>query len=259
MHQSDYIPQSILITGATGAIGGALALAYAASGVRLILLGQRADRLEAVAQACREQGASVLPVVLDCRDIDALQAWAARCLVNDVPDLLIANAGVNINVSDTAEGELWADMQRLFEVNVLATLALVNAFLPAMRQRGSGQIALVSSLAAYFGLPMTPSYSASKAAIKAYGEGLRALLADEGIAVNVIMPGYVTSPMCEAMPGPKPWQWSPERAAAYIQHGLQRNRARISFPFPLNWGSWWLAVLPAALSQRVLRWIGYRV
>jgi short-subunit dehydrogenase len=126
-----------------------------------------------------------------------------------------------------------------------------------MRMRGRGQIALVSSLAAYFGLPVTPAYCASKAGLKAYGEALRGWLAPQGVKVNVIMPGYVKSPMCDDMPGPKPFLWSPERAAKTIQRGLARDKARISFPFPLNWGTWWLAVLPACVSTRIVRWLGF--
>jgi short-subunit dehydrogenase len=75
--------------------------------------------------------------------------------------------------------------------------------------------------------------------------------------VNVIMPGYVKSSMCDDMPGPKPFVWTPERAARVIQKGLARDKARISFPFPLNFGTWWLAVLPAAWSLRILRGLGY--
>ena len=73
----------------------------------------------------------------------------------------------------------------------------------------------------------------------------------------MVLPGYVSSPMCAAMPGPKPWEWPPEKAAQVIQRGVAKNRARISFPFPLNFGCWWLAVLPAGLSQRLLRLVGY--
>jgi len=71
------------------------------------------------------------------------------------------------------------------------------------------------------------------------------------------MPGYVQSPMCDEMPGPKPFLWSPERAARVIQRRLARDQARISFPFPLNWGTWWLAVLPASVSTCIVRWMGY--
>jgi len=148
-------------------------------------------------------------------------------------------------------------VQDLLEVNVVAAWATVNAVLPAMRLRGHGQIALISSLAAFYGLPVAPSYCASKAAIKVYGEAMRGWLAAEGIRINVVMPGYVESSMCRAMPGPKPFLWSAERAARYIRRGLERNRARISFPFPLNLGTWFLSVLPPTVSARILRLLNY--
>lgn len=116
---------------------------------------------------------------------------------------------------------------------------------------------MISSLAAHFGLPVTPAYCASKAGVKAYGEALRGWLAGEGIRVNVVMPGYVKSPMCDDMPGPKPFLWTPERAARAIRRGLERDQPRISFPFPLNLGTWLLGTLPAGLATRIVRWLGY--
>ncbi|MCE1181136.1 MAG: SDR family NAD(P)-dependent oxidoreductase, partial [Rhodocyclales bacterium] len=155
------------------------------------------------------------------------------------------------------EMEPWEKVEALLEVKLKAAIRVVHAVLPTMRACGTGQIALMSSLAAYFGLPVTPTYCATKAGLKAYGESLRGWLAPEGIKVNVIMPGYVKSPMCDDMPGPKPLLCTPEQAAKAIRHGLECNKARISFPFPLNWGTWWLAVLPVAFSIRIVRWLGY--
>ena len=248
----------VLITGATGGIGGALAVAYAEPGVTLILQGRKADRLAELAAQCESRGARVLTQLLDVRDRVALTEWLRAVSAAEAPDLVIVNAGVNTNIGPDGQGEPWDEVEALIQVNVLAAMATVDAVLPAMRARGHGQIALISSLAAWFGLPVTPSYCASKAAVKAYGEALRGWLAPEGVRVNVVMPGYVESAMCDAMPGPKPLLWSPERAARTIRRRLARNSARITFPFPLDWGSWWLTVLPAAISTRIVGWIGYR-
>lgn len=252
-----FIPKTILITGATGGIGGALAEAYAQPGVTLVLQGRNPQRLEAVAQCCRRHGAQVITHTVDVRDQQAVRTWIEGLHAQRSLDLVIPAAGVNSNIGSAGQGETWEDISTLIEINLLAAMVVVDAVLPAMRKRRSGQIALISSLAAYYGLPLTPSYCASKAAIKAYGEALRGWLAPEGIRINVVMPGYVESTMCLEMPGPKPFLWPADRAARVIQRGLARNQARISFPFPLNFGTWWLAVLPSAISERILRLLGY--
>lgn len=248
----------VLITGATGAIGGALALEYAQPGTMLILQGRKVGRLDELAAVCAERQVPVLTKAIDVRDREALRAWLTELCESQPIDLLIACTGVNTNIGPDRAGEPWPDAENLVEVNLLATMAAIDAVLPSMRRRKSGQIALLSSLAGYFGLPVTPAYCASKAGIKAYGEALRGWLAPEGIRVNVIMPGYVKSPMCDGMPGPKPFLRFPPAAARLIREGLIRDRARISFPFPLNLGSWLLAVLPAAISVRIVDWLGYR-
>lgn len=249
--------QQILITGASGAIGGALAVAYARPGVALILQGRNVAKLGLTAALCERHGATVSCHVLDLTQLDQISLWAEQVLTGGVVDLLIANAGMNNHIDENGCLEAWADVSRVIDLNLKANMALVNAFLPAMRDRKAGQIALVSSLAGYFGLPRTPAYCASKAGLKAYGESLRGWLGPEGIKVNVVMPGYVVSDMCNAMPGPKPFRLPPDRAAHVIKRGLARDKARISFPFPLNLGTWFLAVLPPQLSIRILGWLGY--
>lgn len=248
----------VVITGATGAIGEALSLVYATSTTLLILQGRNKQRLEELALKCENLGASVVIKLLDVQNLDALQAWFQELSKQYTLDLVVINAGMNTHIGSSFELEPWDEVDALVDINLKAPIAIVHAIAPSMRERKSGQIALVSSLAGYFGLPVTPTYCASKAGLKAYGEALRGLLSPEGVKVNVIMPGYVKSPMCDAMPGPKPFLWSPKHAAVVIKKGLEKDKARISFPFPLNWGTWWLAVLPAAISHKIVTWLGYR-
>ncbi|MDR5858501.1 SDR family NAD(P)-dependent oxidoreductase [Halomonas eurihalina] len=247
-------PRSLLITGATGAIGSALARHYALPGVRLVLHGRRRERLEALADECRQAGAEVETSRVELTDDAALTQWLEQLTL---PDVIIANAGQNTHAEPGREMEDWSATSQLLTINLRTPMAMAERLAPRMVERGHGQLVFISSLAAWHGLPLTPSYSASKAGIKAYGEALRGWLASRGVGVTVIMPGYVSSPMCESMPGPKPWEIDATRAARRIARGIERNRARVSFPFPLNLGCWSLAVLPAALSQRLLGLMGY--
>ena len=250
-------PCTVLITGATGGIGAALARSYAQQGRTLILHGRDQARLKSVSRECEIRGAQVHGVVFDWRDAAAGIATLRSLSSQHAIDLTIVNAGVSHAIGDGMDAESWETMRELLAVNLDGAIATVAGVLPEMRRRGSGQIAIVSSLAAYFGLPVTPTYCASKAALKAYGEAMRGWLAPDGIAVNVVMPGFVRTPMSDCFPRAKPWQMSPERAATLIRRGLERNRARIAFPRRLAWSMWGLSVLPAPLSQGLVRACGY--
>ena len=250
-------PKNILITGATGGIGGALALEYATAGVRLYLQGRNAPKLAEIAAHCEKRGANVETSVIDVKDIDALVLWVHMANASSPLDLVIPCAGININTGPNHAGEVWREIDALIDINIKAVIAVADAVMPSMRERKRGQIALFSSLAGYFGLPVTPSYCASKAAIKAYGEALRGGVAADGVEVNVVMPGFVESQMCDEMPGTKPMLWTAEKAARFIRRGLERNHARISFPFPLNLGCWYLSVAPASVAQRLVKIFGF--
>lgn len=250
-------PRRILITGATGGLGAALARLYAGPGVSLALHGRDAAKLEQLAQDCRRAGAEVELHEVDLSDSARLRDWLAGLAAQPAPDLAIVNAGLTSHIGRTGAGESWPEAEKLLQVNLVAAIALTEALLPGMRKAGRGQIALISSLSAYFGLPLTPSYCASKAGLMAYGEALRGWLAPEGVTVNVVLPGFVRSAMSDRFPGPKPFMLSPERAARIILRGLARDKARIAFPIPLSWAMWWLALLPVDLATAILRRTGY--
>jgi len=245
-------PRAILITGASRGIGEALARAYAAPGVRLALTGRNPERLETCAAACRGSGAEVRMAVLDVADTPALAAWV-EAVDRDWPlDLVIANAGITGGHRDGERSESLADVQRMMSVNFGGVCNTLHPVIPGMRERGRGQLALMSSLAALRGLPYSPAYCASKAALKAYGEALRAWLLPEGIEVTVVLPGFVDTALAGHVTGPKPLQMTAERAAHIIRRRLRPGPARIAFPMLLHAGMRLLAGLPTDVVNRVL-------
>ena len=246
-------PRSILITGASSGIGEALARAYAGPGAVLSLSGRNAERLEAVAAACRRAGAEVDAVTLDVTDAAATVRWVEARDDARPLDLVIANAGVAGAGSSGLE-----TTRRILATNVDGVVNTVSPALARMRRRRSGQIALVSSIAAFRGLPSAPAYSASKAAVKAWGEALRGRHARDGVAISVICPGFVTSRMTEGNRFRMPFLMTADRAAVIIRRGLERDRGRIVFPWPMHAGAWLLAALPAGLADRVTRTLPYK-
>jgi len=245
-------PRAILITGASGGIGSALARVYARSGVRLALTGRDAERLEASAEACRAAGAEVRSKVLDIVDETALASWV-EAIDREWPlDLVIANAGITGGLARDGQGESLADVQRMMSINFGGVCNTLHPVIPAMRHRRRGQLALMSSLAALRGLPYSPAYCASKAALRTYGEALRAWLRPDAIEVSVVLPGFVDTRLAGHVAGPKPFQMTAERAARIIQRRLRRGHAHIAFPFLLHAGMRIIATLPSSLVYPIL-------
>lgn len=253
------MPRHVVITGASGGIGSALAREYATPGVRLTLTGRALDRLEAVASQCRNKGAEVVTVPLDVRARDAVARALTDANAAAPIDLVIANAGVSSGMTPDGRPEDWASAQRTLDINLGGTLNTVQAAADIMRPHKQGQIAVIGSLAAWYGLPSCPAYSASKAAIEAYAGGLRGMLRRDGIAVNVVSPGYVVSPMSERLLGFKPFLMTADKAARLIRRGLERDKARIFFPLPLALGTRLLTVMPGWLADRVLPLFAFKV
>ena len=249
-------PRSILITGASSGIGAALARAYAAPRIHLALCGRDAARLAAVANLCRERGAEVIEACLDVTEAAAVAAWIDNADRASPLELVVANAGVQGGLWRDGAGESLDELHRVMEVNFGGVSNTLHPVLPAMRRRQRGQIALISSLAALRGIPFSPGYCASKAAIRIYGEALRSWLAPEGIDVSVVLPGFVETRLSQTVGGPKPLMLLPERAANIIRRGLARGRRQIAFPYPLYLGMQLMRALPAALVDPILRRAG---
>lgn len=180
-------PKYILITGASSGIGEALALHYAASDVFLALTGRNIERLQTVADRCRAQGATVVDMIVDVADQQAMETWILDVFTESPLDLVIANAGISGGTSDRDDGEPVSEARTIFDVNVTGVFNTIEPALKIMQANGGkGQIAVTSSLAGFRGWPSAPAYSASKGAVRFYGEALRGSLKATGIEVNVI-------------------------------------------------------------------------
>jgi short-subunit dehydrogenase len=241
-------PRNILITGASSGVGAALAALYAGPGVFLALTGRDETRLAAAAAACVAKGAETATSSLDVTAQPGLRAWIEKIDDAHPIDLVIANAGMmGPGIGEDA-------MRRIFEVNVHGVFNTVMPLLPRFQQRHSGQIAILSSLAGFRGMPGAPAYAASKAAVKLWGESLRPQLLPQGIHVSVVCPGFIDSPMTAKNTFVMPWIVSAGDAAEAIKRGLAQDKARIAFPWPMYALIWAAAALPPKLGDELIFW-----
>lgn len=243
------IPQIILITGASSGLGAALALHYARPGVTLHLQGRNEERLAAVAHQAKLRGAEVHEKILDVADGEAMRAWIGEIDDKTPVDLAIANAGISAGFG--SKGESFNQVKAIFAANVDGVIHTIQPLAARMTKRGSGQLAVMSSLAGVRALPSCPAYSASKAAVKSYGEALRGALASKGVGVSVICPGYIRTPMTAKNPFPMPLLMNADKAAAIIARGLAKNNARIVFPLPLYLLLWFISCLSVRITDPI--------
>jgi short-subunit dehydrogenase len=252
-------PRTVVITGATSGLGRALALGYAAPGIRLGLVGRDPDRLREVGERCERAGASVVPGRFDVGDAEALAAWLSELDDRGAVDLVIAAAGISAGPPEGGAMEPAGLAAHQIRTNLLGCMNAVEPLLPRLVTRRTGQIAVVSSVAGLRGLPYCPGYSASKAGVRAYGEALRALLRPHGVRVSVVVPGFFDSPMTDRFHGDKPFLMSLDRASAIVRRGLDRGQARIVFPRALALALQAADLLPAWAGDSILRAVRFHI
>ena len=252
-------PRCIVITGASSGLGAGLARAGAGPECTLGLIGRDAARLAEVAAACRALGAVVETAVLDVGDAATVGDWLLRFDSASPIDLLIANAGISAGTRPDGQPEGIEDACEAVRTNLLGVIHCVEPILPRMLARGTGHIAVVSSVAAYRGLPDSPAYCASKAGVLAYGESLRGALEPLGVRVSVIVPGFFASPMSARYRGRKLLLLTETQAVARVMAGLDRRARRIVFPRRLAVLLRLVDLMPAWCGDRIMRAFPFQI
>lgn len=253
----------VVITGASSGLGAALARQFARMGCALSLFGRDIPRLSAVADACRSTASLVEIFNHDVTNAAEMSAAMARLDSRLPVDILIANAGLGGgDALAPAAGESLDLARRIADVNFFGVINTVASLTGPLTTRGQGHVVIISSIAGLQGLAESPVYSASKAAVRVYGEALRRLLAPKGVRVSVVVPGFITTPMSQSLPFHRPFEWTAERAAARIVRGIERNEAEIVFPWQLHLLSRAIGWLPRRLRDRAMTlgqlWTGHR-
>ena len=241
-------PRVIVITGASRGIGEGLAKAYADSGRTLMIIGRNAERLEAVAEACRAKGAEVLPTIADVADREAMDRLLTDFDRQNPIDLVIANAGIG-HGSGKYLMEVAEQTQEVIDINVAGVTNTVMPLVNRMAARGRGQIAMVSSIAGFAALTQAVSYSASKAFVKFWGEGLRGRMKPFGVEVTVICPGYIKGEFTANNRYPMPFLMEPDKATRIMKRSLEAGKGRVAFPWQMSWGAGLLGALPSFVAQ----------
>jgi NAD(P)-dependent dehydrogenase (short-subunit alcohol dehydrogenase family) len=240
---------NLVITGACGGLGRALAAQALGSGARVALVGLDRATLEALAATAPGRCAVYTPDVSDSVAMQAMaEDWTRRF---GLPDAVIANAGV-AGGYDTAQASDLAVFRRILEINLLGVATTFQPFVAPMRERGHGTLAGIASLAGRRGLPGNGAYCASKGGLIRYLESLRAELRASGVRVCTVSPGYLRTALTAGNRFAMPGLMAPEAAARAILRALGQGQAQQVLPRRLGWLSNALGLLPDAWHDALL-------
>jgi short-subunit dehydrogenase len=243
----------IAITGASSGLGRALAIAYAHPGATLHLTGRDAARLAEVAATCRKLGATAVETLADVTDRAAMENWIAQA---GLLDLVIANAGISAGPG-TANAERPEAIRAILATNIDGALNTALPAIAAMSKQplgangNRGRVAIVGSIAGLIALPTSPTYSAAKAALDFWVSATAPNLARDGIALTMVRPGFIRTPMTDRNPYKMPGIIDADQAAAKIRAGLAAGKTHITFPYWFSIGARIGNLMPKSIFDNV--------
>lgn len=225
--------KAVFLTGASSGIGEALAIETAKRGAAVGLLARREELLQEIVRKIENLGGIARYYACDITDELAV-ANAAESFRKEFGkiDVLIANAGIggkSINAKDLTP----ADFRRVIDTNLNGAVNAVSAVLPEMVERGSGQLAAISSLAGFRGLPKSAAYCASKAGMTAFFESVRLDVQHKGVNVTIIQPGFIKTPLTSGREAKMPFLMELEDAVPHFLRAIEKRKKFAAFPWQL--------------------------
>ena len=215
--------KSVLVTGATGGLGRAIAAALAERGARLVLSSRKQAELDELAGQLPGEGHRT--VVSDLAEPGAALELAEAAAE---PDAFVANAG--LPGTGLVEDLTSAQIERVLRVNLEAPILMSRALVPAMRSRGNGHVALIASLNAKAATPRTSLYAATKFGLRGFGLALREDLRPTGVGVTVVMPGFIRDAGMFADSGASDaglGTSTPQAVGRGVVRAIERNRGEL--------------------------------
>ncbi len=244
--------KTILITGASSGIGAALARAYASRGSRLVLWGRNEERLNTTAEECRARGATAETACFDITEFDLLAETLKTADISHPFDLAVFNAGLGGSLPHDRAAQDVEAAKKMVDVNFTAPVVGANLLAERMAKRGHGQIVLIGSIAESFPLPMAPVYAGTKAGLALFAEALGLRLAQYGVRVTLVSPGFVDTPMSRSLTEPRPFLIGPDAAAAIIARKVARGARYVVVPWQFTVIRAFVNLLPRPILRAVL-------
>ena len=248
----------VFLTGASSGIGEALAVEIAKQGGILGLVARREEMLRELAEKCKSVGGKARVFACDVVDAGAIQK-AADALREEFGriDILIANAGIGGNDKETREFQPDA-VKKVIDINLIGAVNSVYAVLPQMLEQESGQLVAISSLAGFRGLPKSAAYSASKAGMTAFFESVRLDVQQKGVAVTIIQPGFIKTPLTSGRANKMPFLMELEDAVPLFLRAIEKQKKFAAFPWQLANFVRLGRIFPAWLYDKIASGAKYR-
>ncbi|HTH51182.1 MAG TPA: SDR family NAD(P)-dependent oxidoreductase, partial [Pyrinomonadaceae bacterium] len=202
-------------------------------GAVLGVVARRKELLDDLVARCEAAGGKARAFVVDVVDADGLRGAADefRSQFGHI-DIMIANAGISGKSQETRDFVPSA-VKEVIDTNLMGAINSVGAVLPEMLERGSGHLVAISSLAGFRGLPRSAAYSASKAAMTAYFESVRLDVQDRGVAVTIIQPGFIRTPLTANRAAKMPFLMYLDDAIPYFRRAMEQKKRFAAFPWQL--------------------------